>query len=572
MAGRARALPAGQDCVMARSTQSWQMIGTSDMSDTDEAWRRVLAAGERLGAVTLAGQFAADPDRFARFSARHGDLLLDYSKERVDADAMTALVALAEASGVAARRDAMFAGHAINETEGRAVLHVALRGAADPGLTVDGRDVAAGVEAEKARFLAFAEDVRAGRWRGVGGAPFTDIVNIGIGGSDLGPAMATAALAPFHDGPRTHFVSNVDGAHLAGVTARLDPATTLVIVASKTFTTLETMTNAASARDWLAARLGDRAGDHLAAVSTNLAATAAFGIDDARVFGFWDWVGGRYSLWSAIGLPLAIAVGRERFAAMLAGAADIDRHFRTAPLAGNLPVLLGLIGVWRRNALALPTLAVIPYDQRLARFPAYLQQLAMESNGKSTALDGRPAAHATSPVVWGEPGTNAQHSFFQLLHQGSDIVPVDFLIAARPDREAGDHHLKLAANCFAQSQALAFGLTEAELRAAMRADGASPREIDRIAPHRAFAGNRPSTTILYRQLDPATLGRLIALYEHKVFVEGVIWDIDSFDQWGVELGKELAGRLLPALAAGAAPAGADASTLGLAAAFHALRK
>jgi len=542
------------------------------MSDIDEAWAGVLAQADRIAPLTLRDLFAADPKRFDSFSFADGDLLIDHSRERLDAGALAALLALARAARLEERRAAMFAGAAINETEGRAVLHVALRGGAGDEVVVDGRNIMGDVAAGQGRFLAFAEDVRAGRCRSASGAPFTDVINLGIGGSDLGPAMATAALAPFHDGPRLHFVSNVDGAHLADVTAPLDPATTLVIVASKTFTTLETMTNAASAREWLSGALGTKAGRHLAAVSTNLAATRDFGIDGARVFGFWDWVGGRYSLWSAIGLPLAIAIGAGNFRAFLDGAASIDRHFRQAPLERNLPVLMALVGIWRRNALGLATHAVIPYDQRLARLPAHLQQLAMESNGKTRDLGGSAVSHATGPVVWGEPGTNAQHSFFQLLHQGSDTVPVDFLIAACPDREHGDHHLKLAANCFAQGQALAFGLSEAEVRADMAARGLDPAAIARLAPHRTFPGNRPSTTILYRRLDPATLGRLIALYEHKVFCEGVIWNINSFDQWGVELGKELAGRLLADLEAGSAPASADASTAGLVARFHALRR
>ncbi len=542
------------------------------MSNIEQAWNRVFAEARRLAPITLGDHFAADADRFVHFSASTGDLLIDFSKERINISALQALTDLAREAGLEQRREAMFTGVKINKTDGRAVLHVALRGGAGDQVIIDGQDVMAEVKAEQARFLGFAEDIRTGRYPSTSGAPFTDVINIGIGGSDLGPAMATAALAPFHDGPRLHYVSNVDSAHLRDVTARLDAATTLVIVASKTFTTLETMTNAQSARDWLAASLSERAGLHLAAASTNLEATVAFGIEEARVFGFWDWVGGRYSLWSSIGLPLAIAIGRDNFTALLDGAAEIDRHFRDAPLDRNLPVLMGLIGIWRRNALNLPTLAIIPYDQRLQRLPAYLQQLDMESNGKSTLLDSSPARHATGPVIWGEPGTNAQHSFFQLLHQGSDIVPVDFLLAAVPDRESADHHLKLAANCFAQSQALAFGLSEADVCTEMVANGIDQHEIDHIAPHRAFAGNRPSTTILYRRLNPATLGRLLALYEHKVFVQGVVWNINSFDQWGVELGKTLASQLLPALTTASTPEWADASTRGLVAAFQSLRQ
>ena len=533
------------------------------------AWQAVTREAERLGRATIGDLFDRDPGRFERLSFREGDLLVDFSKEKIDGEALAALLALARAAGVEARRDAMFAGERINETENRAVLHTALRGGAGERVELDGRDVMPEVRDTRDRFLAFAEEVRDGRAASAAGGAFTDVVNLGIGGSDLGPAMAVQALAPWHDGPRVHFVSNVDGAHLADTLKHLDPARTLVIVASKSFTTIETMTNAASARDWLAATLGDRAGTHLAAVSTNLEGTRAFDIDDARVFGFWDWVGGRYSLWSAIGLPLAIAVGAARFRDLLDGARAMDRHFAEAPTERNLPVLMALVGIWRRDAMGWPTVAVVPYDQRLARLPAYLQQLEMESNGKRTRLDGMPVTHPTAPVVWGEPGTNAQHSFFQLVHQGTDVVPVDFLLAAMPNEALGDHHAKLVANALAQSAALAFGRPEAEVRAEMAAAGAGADEIDRLAPHRTFPGDRPSTTILYRRLDPFTLGRLIALFEHKVFVQGVVWGIDSFDQWGVELGKELAISVLPALEGDAA--GLDRSTAGLIAAMRSLR-
>ena len=498
--------------------------------------------------------FARDPGRFRALCFGEDDLTLDLSKEKLDAEALAALVSLARAAGVEARRDAMAAGRPINATEGRAVLHMALRGGAEPPA---GDDVRATLD----RFLRFAEEVRAGRIAGTAG-PIADVVNIGIGGSDLGPGMAARALRPDRDGPRIHFVSNVDGAHFADTTAQLDPARTLVIVSSKTFTTLETMANARLARDWL----GPHAGGQMAAVSTNLPACAEFGIPSERVFGFWDWVGGRYSLWSAIGLSLAIGIGPDRFRAFLAGAAALDRHFREAPLERNLPVLMALTGIWRRNAMGWPTVALIPYDQRLERFPAYVQQLDMESNGKRVTLDGREVATATGPVVWGEPGTNAQHSFFQLLHQGTDIVPVDFIAAARPRGADPGHHALLLANCLAQGQALAFGRTAAEVRTEMQAAGKSPDEIARLVPHRTFPGDRPSTTILFRQLDPFSLGRLIALFEHKVFVQGAIWGVNSFDQWGVELGKALAGALIPALRDGApvdASTGADPSTAGL---------
>ena len=533
------------------------------------AWDAVMREAGRLRGTTLARLFDEDPGRFERFSARDGDLLIDFSKEKLDAGALASLLDLARAYGVEARRDAMFAGEKINETEDRAVLHMALRGGAGERVEVDGQDVMPEVRATLDRFLGFAEDVRQGRATSASGQPFTDVVNLGIGGSDLGPAMAARALAPWHDGPRAHFVSNVDGAHLTDTLKHLDPARTLVIVASKSFTTVETMTNAYSARDWLSAALGDRAGAHMAAVSTNLPATRAFGVEDARVFGFWDWVGGRYSLWSAIGLPLAIAIGPAEFRRLLDGARAMDEHFRSAPPERNLPVLLALVGIWRRDAMGWPTVAVVPYDQRLARLPAYLQQLEMESNGKRIRLDGSAVAQPTAPVIWGEPGTNAQHSFFQLIHQGTDIVPVDFLLAAQPNERLGDHHSQLVANALAQSAALAFGRPEAEVRDEMAASGAEPVRVERLAPHRAFPGNRPSSTIIYRRLDPLTLGRVVALYEHKVFVQGAIWGLNSFDQWGVELGKQLAVTLLPALEGEVA--GLDPSTAGLIAALRSLR-
>ncbi len=513
--------------------------GKANMTD---AWKRLEGEATRLKGTTLHALWADDPDRFARFSWRLDDLLLDCSKERIDGRVLDALVSLACMAGLGDAREALFSGKAWNLTEGRAVLHMALRGGADAPAGDD-------VTGTLTRMLAFAEDVRAGRYAAEGGA-FTDIINIGIGGSDLGPAMVARALEPDRDGPRLHFVSNVDGAHLTDVTKGLDPARTLVIVASKTFTTQETMANARSARAWLERAVGERAGAHMAAVSTNIEAAGEFGIEPSRVFGFWDWVGGRYSVWSAIGLPVAIGIGATDFRRFLDGAATMDRHFREAPLAENLPVLLALIGIWRRNGMGWPSVALIPYDQRLERFAAYVQQLDMESNGKRTTRAGHAVTGATGPLIWGESGTNAQHSFFQLLHQGTDIVPVDFIVAANP-REAHDpadgnpHHTALLANCLAQSEALAFGRSEDEVRAAMA--GAKPEEIDRLAPHRTFPGNRPSTTIIHGRLDPFSLGRLIALFEHKVFVQGVIWDVNSFDQWGVELGKELAAGLIPVL-------------------------
>jgi glucose-6-phosphate isomerase len=531
--------------------------------DLDAAWARLETEGARLRGLDLRALFAGDPGRFPRLTRRMGDLLLDMSKEKIDDDALTALIALAEAADVPGKRDALFAGAPINLTEGRAVMHMALRGGAGDTAPIDGVDVMPMVHASLDAFLGFAEDVRAGCATGSAGA-FTDVINIGIGGSDLGPVMATLALRPDHDGPRVHFVSNVDGAHMADVIAPLDPATTLVVIASKTFSTLETMANAALARAWIAGAVGeDRAGLHLAAVSTDLVATGAFGVDPARVFGFWDWVGGRYSLWSAIGLPIAIAVGAPAFRAMLAGAAAMDAHFREAPLARNLPVLLALLGIWRRNVMGWPTVALIPYDQRLARMAAYVQQLDMESNGKRVTRGGAPVARATGPVVWGEPGTNSQHSFFQLMHQGADVIPTDFIIARTPRGSDVGMHALLVANCLAQAQALAFGKTEAEVRADMAAEGLDAAEIARLAPHRTFPGDRPSSMIVHDALTPFALGRLVAMFEHKVFVQGAIWDVNSFDQWGVELGKALAKRLIPAASGGAIPEGLDTSTAGL---------
>ncbi|MCA0400084.1 MAG: glucose-6-phosphate isomerase [Proteobacteria bacterium] len=523
----------------------------------DSRFAALRAARERLADTSILALFDRDPARFGRFSASFDDLLLDYSKCAMDEAVHAALIELAKEAGVVAARDAMFAGERINTTEDRAALHVALRDIDASPRLVEGKDIRPAIVATRDACFAFAEGIRDGSIHAANGRRFTDVVNIGIGGSDLGPVMATLALHPYHDGPRLHFVSNVDGAHLADTLAPLDAATTLFIIASKTFTTIETMTNARSARSWLVERLGEKAvGAHFCAVSTALDKVEAFGIPPSRAFGFWDWVGGRYSIWSSIGLPLMIAIGSAHFSRFLEGAGAMDRHFRDAPLAENLPVLLALVGIWHRNICGYPSRAIIPYDQRLARFPAYLQQLDMESNGKSVCKDGEPVTGATGPLVWGEPGTNGQHAFFQLLHQGSDVVPVEFLIAAQGHEEhLAQHHALLVANCLAQSQALMRGrdLTEA---------GGNP--------HRVFAGNRPSLTLLYRKLDPFTLGRLIALYEHRVFVEAVIFGINPFDQWGVELGKELATKLAAPLATGAGLSTLDGGTAGLIGAIRSL--
>lgn len=517
--------------------------------------------------------FAADPARFDRFSATDGDLLLDYSKCAVDAEAMRLLGELAAAAGVGDKQAAMFAGRHINITEDRAVLHTALRDVDGKPLDVDGQDIRKDVRSVLGAMSAFAEAVRSGKAAGATGKKITDVVNIGIGGSDLGPVMATLALAPYHDGPRTHYVSNIDGAHIHDTLKGLEPETTLFIIASKTFTTVETMTNAETARRWVESRLGTGAvAHHFAAVSTALDLVANFGIQQDRVFGFWDWVGGRYSVWGAIGLPVMIAVGTENFRAFLSGGHEMDAHFLNTPLEKNLPMLHGLMGYWHRVVCGYPARAVIPYDQRLSRLPAYLQQLDMESNGKSVTVESAPVSTPTGPLVWGEPGTNGQHAFFQLLHQGTDVIPVEFLAAAvGHEPELKHHHDLLLANCLAQSEALMKGRTLEEARAQMLAKGQDPDFVDRIAPQRVFSGNRPSITILYEKLDPRTLGRLIALYEHRVFVEGVLYDINSFDQWGVELGKELATSLLPVVEGKENAAGRDASTAGLVKHIHRLR-
>ncbi|HEU0201200.1 MAG TPA: glucose-6-phosphate isomerase [Burkholderiaceae bacterium] len=539
-------------------------------------WRALAAHQCTFASFHLRDAFAAEPDRFTRFSRRFAgagaELLLDFSKNLIDAQTLPLLFDLARQRGLGDRIEAMFAGAPINATEGRAVLHVALRNLSARAIHVNGRDVMPEVTSTRERFLAFAERVRTGAWRGHTGERIADVVNLGIGGSDLGPQMIVEGLAPFHDGPRVHFVSNVDGAHLDAVLRQVDARATLFIVASKTFTTIETMTNARSARRWLVEQLGGDAAvaRHFVAVSTNRAGVTAFGIDAENMFPFWDWVGGRYSLWSSVGLPIAIAVGRERFMELLAGAFAMDEHFRTAPLEENLPVLLGLLGVWYVNFWAAATHSIAPYYQPLHRFAAHLQQLDMESNGKRVTLDGTPVDCATGPVVWGEPGTNAQHAYFQLLHQGPALVPVDFLVAAEPAHALTGHHEILSANCFAQSQALMRGKTGEEAREEMIAAGLSALEAERLAPHRTFPGNRPSNTLLVRRFDPATLGALTALYEHKVFVQGAIWDINSFDQWGVELGKQLATDLLRDLD-GTAHGSHDASTAGLLDAWRAAR-
>ncbi len=492
--------------------------------------------------------FAEDADRGSRFALEAVGLYLDYSKNRITDATIALLVKLADEVGLRGRIDAMFRGDKINETEKRAVLHIALRTPPGTRIIVDGQDVVPEVHAVLDRMNAFANRIRAGAWLGHTGKPIKNIVNVGIGGSDLGPVMAFEALRHYTQRDLTfRFVSNVDATDFAEATHDLDPAETLFIIASKTFTTLETMTNARTARDWSLAKLKDPAAvaRHFVAVSTNAEEVSKFGIDTANMFGFWDWVGGRYSMESAIGLSTMIAVGPTAFREMLTGFHQMDEHFRTAPFAKNLPVLLGLLGVWNTNFLGAETVAVLPYDQYLKRFPAYLQQLTMESNGKHVTLAGKVVDYATGPVYWGEPGTNGQHSFYQLIHQGTRLVPCDFLGFCQTLNPLGGHHDQLMANLFAQSEALAFGKTEEEVRA----EGTP----DWLVPHRVFEGNRPSNTLLADKLTPAVLGKLVALYEHAVFTQGIVWGIDSFDQWGVELGKKLAQRIIPELEAKSEP-------------------
>lgn len=546
----------------------------SDLEAIWEAtWRDLKRHGAEAAGMSLRELFAEDQTRFETFSLRLEDLLVDFSKNLVTAETMRLLRHLAERSGLAERRSEMVSGEKINASENRAALHTALRAPKGTVIKVDGQDVVPEIHAVLKRVLDFAEAVRAGTITGQTGQAFRDVVHIGIGGSVLGPAMITQALAPYHhDRVRVHFVSNVDGADLHDRLRGLDPARTLFLIASKTFTTQETMLNAATARRWITEALGEDAVDkHFAALSSNLEKVRAFGISEARAFGFWDWVGGRYSTWSAVGLPIAIAVGADRFNELLSGAHAMDRHFISAPLDQNIPVTLGLIGVWYRSILGYASSAIIPYDQRLNRLTAHLQQVDMESNGKSRRLDGSAVTVPTAGILWGEAGTNVQHSFFQLLHQGVDIVPVDFIVAARPHEDLAGHHDLLLANCLAQSQALMLGRSREEAESLMLTEGMDPAQARALAPHRAFAGNRPSTTILYQSLTPRTLGMLIALYEHKVFVQGVLWGINSFDQWGVELGKELANQLLPAVQGGASGPNTDGSTRGLLDALARLR-
>lgn len=519
--------------------------------ETSLAWRELGIRAEALRASRLRDLFAANNDRARRYTLEAAGVYLDYSKNKFDADTLKALLDLAVAADLKAAIGRMAAGEKVNETEGRAVLHMALRDFGQRSYSVDGAPVAPAVEAERRRMQAVCARMDSGDLRGFGGDRIEAIVNIGIGGSDLGPLMAVEALRPYWAADRrAYFVSNVDGQHLSATLALLDPRRTLFLVASKTFTTEETMTNARSARDWMVAAGAGEAdvSRHFFALSTNIQAATAFGVAPENVFGFWDWVGGRYSLWSAIGLSIALQTGYTVFERFLRGAAAMDAHFLSAPLEANMPALLALVGVWNRNFLGAAAHAVLPYDQRLHRLPAYLQQADMESNGKTARLDGSLAPYATGPVIFGEPGTNGQHAFYQLIHQGTDVISSDFIVAARTHAPLADHHEKLIANFLAQTEALMLGRTIGEARAEMAAEGKSAAEIEALAPHKVFPGDRPTNSIIVDELTPEALGALIALYEHKIFCQGVIWGVNSFDQWGVELGKALARRILPEIA------------------------
>jgi len=542
---------------------------------TTAAWKKLTAHHETVNRLQMRDLFAEDPRRFERFSIRFNDLLVDFSKNRITAETLGLLIELAGECGLPEAIAQMFAGGRINETENRAVLHVALRNRANTPIHADGVDVMPEVNAVLSRMRDFSRRVNSGKWKGFTGKRITDIVNIGIGGSDLGPVMATECLRPYANPKlRVHFVSNVDGTHIAETLKGLNPEKTLFMIASKTFTTQETMTNAFTARDWFLAQAQDAAhvAKHFVAISTNRAQVEAFGIHPDNMFVFWDWVGGRYSLWSAIGLSIACAIGFERFEELLAGAHDMDRHFREAPFERNLPVILALIGIWYTNFFGAETEVILPYDQYMHRFPAYFQQGNMESNGKSADRSGQPVACATGPIVWGEPGTNGQHAFYQLIHQGTRLVPADFLAPAISHNPLGEHHPILLSNFFAQTEALMNGKSAEQAAAELRKEGKSEEEIQRLLPHKVFDGNRPTNSILFRSLTPRVLGSLVALYEHKIFVQGVIWNIFSFDQWGVELGKQLAGRILPELRDGAPVTGHDASTNGLINAYKEMRQ
>lgn len=539
------------------------------------AYSQLKAHFEATEATHMRDLFAQNPDRFAQFSLRFEDILVDFSKNRVTTETMTLLRQLAEQAGLSEAIEKMFSGDKINGTEGRAVLHTALRNRSNTPVMVDGADVMPEVNAVLAHMKSFTERVRSGEWKGYSGKAITDVVNIGIGGSDLGPVMVTEALKFYaSDKLNVHFVSNVDGVHIYETLQLVNPETTLFLVASKTFTTQETMTNAQSARQWFLDNGGSQTdvAKHFAALSTNKTAVEQFGIDTENMFGFWDWVGGRYSLWSAIGLSIALYIGFDKFEELLDGAHAMDNHFRTAPLDENVPATLALLGIWYNNFYGAQSEAILPYDQYMHRFAAYFQQGDMESNGKSVDRDGHSVTYQTGPIIWGEPGTNGQHAFYQLIHQGTKLIPCDFIAPAISHRPMGDHHMMLLSNFFAQTEALMNGKTEDEAASELRKAGKTDEEIAQIAPFKAFSGNRPTNSILLKTITPRALGSLIALYEHKIFTQGVIWNIFSFDQWGVELGKQLANKILPELEADTPVNSHDSSTNGLINAYKAWRK
>jgi len=541
---------------------------------TTKSWQNLRRHYEKTKSLHMRALFAEDPQRFDKFSIRFNDLIVDYSKNRITQETFKSLITLAEECDLKNAIENMFSGAKINETENRAVLHIALRNRDNNPIVADGQDVMPEINAVLNQMENFSTRVISGDWQGYTGKKISDIVNIGIGGSDLGPAMVTEALRPYaQKGLRVHYVSNIDGTHLTETLKRLKPQTTLFMIASKTFTTQETMTNAFSARRWFLEAAEDprHVARHFVAISTNAEAVEKFGIDKDNMFVFWDWVGGRYSLWSAIGLSIACYIGFENFVELLQGAFEMDQHFKTAPFDKNIPVVLALIGIWYNNFYGAQTEAILPYDQYLHRFPAYFQQGNMESNGKSIDRNAGKIDYQTGPIIWGEPGTNGQHAFFQLIHQGTKLIPADFLAAATSHNPIGKHHQILLSNFFAQTEALLNGKTKAEVRAQLKKDGKSDKEIQKLWPHKIFEGNRPTNSILFKKLTPRVLGSLIAMYEHKIFVQGVIWNIFSFDQWGVELGKQLATKILPQLADDKPVDNHDGSTNGLINAYKQMR-
>src|SRR3569623_1422782 len=559
---------------MATQVSLWSARSMSTLT-TSPAWQALVAHKTQIQSTTMRELFAKDPQRFATMSREACGVCVDYSKHRTTGETLQLLFALAKQADVTGWRDKMFAGEKINGTEHRAVLHTALRNRSNRPILVDGKDVMPEVNAVLAKMRTFTEAIRSGAWKGFTGKRITDVVNIGIGGSDLGPVMVTEALKPdWQDGLNAHFVSNIDSTHLAETVKHLDPETTLFIVASKTFTTQETITNAKSARAWLLDKLKDdkAVAKHFVALSTNAKEVAAFGFDTANMFEFWDWVGGRYSLCSAIGLSIACVIGMDHFEEMLTGGFEMDEHFRTAPIEQNVPIILGMLGVWYANFWGAETHAILPYDQYMHRFAAYFQQGDMESNGKGVDRNGqRITDYSTGPVIWGAPGTHGQHAFYQLIHQGTRVIPADFIAPLEPHNPVGKPHELLLAHFFAQTEALMKGKTPEEARSELQAQKMAPDAIEKLVPHKTFTGNRPTTSIMTKMITPTTLGALIALYEHKIFTQGIVWDIYSFDQWGVELGKQLASKILPELESSAPVTTHDASTNGLINYYKSLR-